>query len=360
MRSKLIDDFLPKVEELVDRSRGKVGADAVHKKIVAMGFTGTDRTTRRAAAAAKESYRAGNRRVFRPWIPEPAMWMQWDWGEGPRIGSRRTSLWCTWPAWSRFRVVIPVIDKTLPTVAACLDATFRAIGGEPTYRLTDNEKTVTVEHVARIAVRIRNPELVPMARHYGTVGADLHAGRPGLRGRDRVDGSDRQAGPGARTGEPADRVHRLRRAEGSLRGLHDRGEQPRPPRDPPDPHRAAGRGTSTAAPGARAAVHRRVRREPPGRQGLDDLGQLGALLGPARARRGERLGPLPRRRPDRHRHGRGQRGRGRPACPLHPGQPAHRRRALPRRPARRTCPEADQPGRGPVPGPRTGSSGLAH
>ncbi|MET8454692.1 ATP-binding protein [Streptomyces sp. NPDC005209] len=64
-------------------------------------------------------------------------------------------------------VVIPVLDKTLPTVAACLDATFRTLGGVPTYCLTDNEKTVTVEHVARIAVR--NPELVPIARYYGTV-----------------------------------------------------------------------------------------------------------------------------------------------------------------------------------------------
>jgi transposase len=64
-------------------------------------------------------------------------------------------------------VVIPVFDKTLPTVAACLDATFRSLGGVPTYCLTDNEKTVTVEHVARIAVR--NPELVPIARYYGTV-----------------------------------------------------------------------------------------------------------------------------------------------------------------------------------------------
>lgn len=49
--------------------------------------------------------------MFRPWIPKPAMWMQRDWGEGPRTASRRTSLWCAWPAWSRFRVVIPVFDK---------------------------------------------------------------------------------------------------------------------------------------------------------------------------------------------------------------------------------------------------------
>lgn len=60
-----------------------------------------------------------------------------------------------------------MLDKTLPTVAACLDATLRTLGGVPTYCLTDNEKTVTVEHVARIAVR--NPELAAIARYYGTV-----------------------------------------------------------------------------------------------------------------------------------------------------------------------------------------------
>lgn len=167
VRSKLIDDFLPKVEELVERSRGRVGADAVHKKVAAMGFTDTDCTTRRAVAAVKEPYRAVNRKVVRLWIPEPAMWLQWDWGEGPRIDGRRTSLWCAWLAWSRLWLVIPVLDKTLPTVAACLDATLRTLGGVPTYCLTDNEKTVTVEHVARIAVR--NPELAAIARYYGTV-----------------------------------------------------------------------------------------------------------------------------------------------------------------------------------------------
>jgi hypothetical protein len=62
-------------------------------------------------------------------------------------------------------VVIPVMDRTLPTVTACLDATLRRIGGVPAYALTDNEKTVTIEHVANIAVR--NPEIVEVARHYG-------------------------------------------------------------------------------------------------------------------------------------------------------------------------------------------------
>src|SRR5258708_13132534 len=48
---------------------------------------------------------------------------------------------------------------------AGLDVTLRRMGGGPTYVVTDNEKTVTVEHVAGIAVR--NPQMVAFARHYG-------------------------------------------------------------------------------------------------------------------------------------------------------------------------------------------------
>jgi transposase len=156
---------MDKIEELVARSGGRVRADVVHRRITAMGFAGGERTTRRAVAAVKQAWQAGQRRVFRPWIPEPGLWMQFDWGEGPRIGGRRTSLWCAWLSWSRFRVVIPVFDKTLPTIVACLDATLRRLGGVPAYVLTDNEKTISVEHVADIAVR--NPEIVQVARHYG-------------------------------------------------------------------------------------------------------------------------------------------------------------------------------------------------
>jgi transposase len=164
-RARPIDEYLDKIEELVVRSGGRVRADVVHRRITAMGFTGGERTTRRAVAQVKQRFQAGQRRVFRPWITEPGLWLQWDWGEGPRIGGRRTSLWCAWLAWSRFRVVIPVWDKTLPTIASCLDTTLRRIGGVPTYALTDNEKTVSVDHVARIAVR--NPEIVEVGRHYG-------------------------------------------------------------------------------------------------------------------------------------------------------------------------------------------------
>jgi transposase len=166
-RPRVIDPFLVKVEELVDRSGGKIRADKVHERIVAMGFAGDERTTRRAVAEVKEAWRVGHRRRYRPWVPEPGMWLQFDWGEGPRIGGRRTCLFCAWVAWSRFRVVIPTWDRTQGTVLACLDATLRQIGGVPAYLLTDNEKTVTVEHVAGVAVR--HPTMVAAGRHYGCV-----------------------------------------------------------------------------------------------------------------------------------------------------------------------------------------------
>ncbi|HEV3291353.1 MAG TPA: IS21 family transposase [Streptosporangiaceae bacterium] len=164
-RSRSIDGFLAKVEELVDRSSGRIRADVVHRKLTAMGYGGSERTTRRAVAEAKASWRAGHRRTYRPWIPEPGMWLQWDWGEGPRIAGRRTQLFCCWVAWSRFRVVLPAWDQGLGSLTACLDRALRIIGGAPAYLLTDNAKTVTVEHVAGIPVR--HPDMVALGRHYG-------------------------------------------------------------------------------------------------------------------------------------------------------------------------------------------------
>jgi hypothetical protein len=164
-RDQLIDPHLAKLEEWVERSRGKLRADVAHDKLVALGYRGSERTTRRAVAAAKQAFTAGHRRVHRPWVPEPGMWLQWDYGTGPLVAGRATQLFCAWLAWSRYRVVLPIVDKTLPTVIACIDQALRRFGGAPTYGLSDNEKTVTLEHVAGIAVR--NPDMVAAAGHYG-------------------------------------------------------------------------------------------------------------------------------------------------------------------------------------------------
>jgi hypothetical protein len=164
-RAGVIDEFLPKLEELVDRSKGKIRADKAHEKITAMGYGGSERTTRRAVASLKAAWHAGRRRVHRPWVTEPGMWAQYDFGDGPRIGTVPTVLFCCWLAWSRFRVVVPLLDKSWPGVAGAIDTALRRAGGVPTYLLTDNEKTVTVEHVAGIPVR--NPAAVELGRHYG-------------------------------------------------------------------------------------------------------------------------------------------------------------------------------------------------
>ena len=164
-RARLIDDYLDKVEELVEDSKGKVRADVVHDRLRVMGYEGNERTTRRAVHKAKTAYRNGNRRTYRPWIPEPGKWLQFDWGWGPVVRMRQTYLFCAWLAWSRYRVVIPTWDRTLGTLLICLDRTLRKIGAVPTYALTDNERTVSMDRIAGISVR--HPEVVAFGRHNG-------------------------------------------------------------------------------------------------------------------------------------------------------------------------------------------------
>jgi transposase len=160
-----VGDFAGTIDELVERSGGRIRADVAHAKLVALGYEGSSRTTRRWVADAKRRWRREHGRRTRPWIPEPGLWMQWDYGDGPVVDGRATVLFCAWLAWSRYRVVVPLRDKTLPSVVIGLDRALRRFDGVPTYALTDNERTVSVDHVCGIAVR--NPQIVQVARHYG-------------------------------------------------------------------------------------------------------------------------------------------------------------------------------------------------
>jgi transposase len=160
-----VDPFAEKIAEWVDRSRGKIRADRAHERLVAMGYLGSERTTRRAVARAKRAWRQEHGRRTRPWVTEPGLWMQWDYGDGPRVAGRSTVLFCAWLAWSRYRVVLPLWDRTMPSVVMGLDRTLRRLGGAPTYALTDNERTVSIDQVCGIAVR--NPRIVSVGRHYG-------------------------------------------------------------------------------------------------------------------------------------------------------------------------------------------------
>ena len=138
-RSSLSDLFIEKIEQWVADSEGHIRADVVHDKLVSLGYQASQRTTRRVVKAVKTTWRREHGRVYQPWIPEPGLWLQWDYGDGPVVGGRKTVLFCAWLAWSRFRVVLALPDRTLPSVISAWDRTFRILGGAPTYLVRQRE-----------------------------------------------------------------------------------------------------------------------------------------------------------------------------------------------------------------------------
>jgi hypothetical protein len=151
-RARMIDDWREVLEGWVADSKGKIRGDKAHERLLDLGYTGTDRTTRRALADIKSQWRLGNTRVHRPWITEPGLWLQYDFGDGPIVDGRKVVLLVAWLAWCRYRVVIPLRDRTAPSVFAGLDRVFRILGGAPTYLLTD--------YVARYIIRGSVPDRV--------------------------------------------------------------------------------------------------------------------------------------------------------------------------------------------------------
>ncbi|MCX8456876.1 IS21 family transposase, partial [Paenarthrobacter ureafaciens] len=105
-RPRVTDAYLPKIEEWIEASKGRIRADKAHERLIALGYAGSERSTRRAIAQVKAAWRLGHTRVHRPWITEPGMWLQYDFGDGPRIGGVKTILFVAWLAFSRFRIVI--------------------------------------------------------------------------------------------------------------------------------------------------------------------------------------------------------------------------------------------------------------
>ena len=81
LRSKVAEAFADKILEWIERSSGKVRADVVHDKLVAMGYSGSERTTRRVVAALKADYEHEHHRIYKPWITEPGAWLQYEFGD---------------------------------------------------------------------------------------------------------------------------------------------------------------------------------------------------------------------------------------------------------------------------------------
>jgi hypothetical protein len=72
-RGRVTDAFLPKIEEWIEASKGRIRADKAQEKLLALGYTGSERSTRRAIARVKAAWRLGHTRLHRPWITEPGM-----------------------------------------------------------------------------------------------------------------------------------------------------------------------------------------------------------------------------------------------------------------------------------------------
>ena len=54
-RARMIDEWRDVLEGWVADSKGKIRGDKAHERLLKLGYTGTDRTTRRALAEVKSS-----------------------------------------------------------------------------------------------------------------------------------------------------------------------------------------------------------------------------------------------------------------------------------------------------------------
>ncbi len=174
--------------------------------------------------------------------------------------------------------------------------------GVPTYALTDNPRTVSIDHVAGIPVR--HPQIVEAARHCGMT---LHTCVPSNRNRRAAkqrSRSPRQTWcPPPRTccrpmpRSPISKPHVT--ASASRQRSMTPGKRGRS-------RRGAGRGTRPPAHRAVGPAHPGTGHHPPRRHRPDDPVRVGALFDPTRAGRRRSLGACRRNRAGHRR---------RPRCP---------------------------------------------
>ena len=95
-RPRLVDPFLAKVEELVDHSQARSAPMSSTSAWWRWGLVGGAHhpPSRRRGQAGVAGW-AGRR--YRPWVPEPGMWLQFDWAVAP--GSAGVPPACSAPGW---------------------------------------------------------------------------------------------------------------------------------------------------------------------------------------------------------------------------------------------------------------------
>ena len=126
------------IAERVEQTGGRVTARRLIRLVRAAGYVGSERSLRRAVAAAKVAWRerqalAG--RVYRPWVSEPGEWMLCDWGAAGTVptaaGPRKLSFFSSVLGWSRFRTVSFSCSERFGALAVGLAHSFEQAGGVP-------------------------------------------------------------------------------------------------------------------------------------------------------------------------------------------------------------------------------------
>jgi len=151
VRAKGTDAVLELIETRVRETDGRVSAKRLLPAARAAGFTGSDRSLRRAVATAKADWRR-RRRVFRPWVPDPGQHLLIDYGvvtEGPNRG---LVVFTAVLAWSRIRFVRFAGDQTLATTLRLLAECFEVLGGVPAVVLADRMGCLKGGIVANVVV----------------------------------------------------------------------------------------------------------------------------------------------------------------------------------------------------------------
>jgi hypothetical protein len=124
---RMTDPFLPRMISWIDQTRGQIRGDVIHGKLLALGFTGCERTTRTTLAELKAKCRPWNVRVHGLdagslasgfWLLASGFWLQYDYGDAPVVDVVKTVLFVAWLAFSRLRIVIVFRDKPMPSVLA--------------------------------------------------------------------------------------------------------------------------------------------------------------------------------------------------------------------------------------------------